>query len=41
MLVMVKMARVALQLIYLMLMEDQMLMANLMLVEAEEMEMMA
>jgi len=41
MLVMVKMARMALQLIYLMLMEDQMLMANLMLVEAEEMEMMA
>jgi len=41
MLVMVKMARMALQLIYLMLMEDQMLMANLMLVEAKEMEMMA
>ena len=41
MLVMVKMARMALQLIYLMLMEDQMLMSNLMLVEAEEMEMMA
>jgi len=35
------MAKVALHLIYLMLMEDQMLMANLMLVEAEEMEMMA
>jgi len=41
MLVMVKMAKVALHLIYLMLMEDQMLMANLMLVEAKEMEMMA
>ena len=41
MLVMVRMDRMALQLIYLMLMEDQMLMANLMLVEAEEMEMMA